>query len=264
MDLTPQALLRELASRPRFWLFLDYDGTLAEFEPTPDEIHPRAAVIAVVTRLARLWQRVRPVILSGRSLAQIRRLVPVEGILLAGNYGIEYLYQGREVLALDLALYRPVLERVKLSWQHLLRGQPGFFLEDKTWALAIHAKDADPRAAGEVLPLAQEAAQREAAGEPFRILAQPIFLEISPLAAQKSAAVPFFLQEFPWPGAGLVYLGDDDRDEEALAVVRASGGWGVLVGPAAGKTQAHARLESPAAARSFLNRLAAELEGDLS
>ena len=38
MNYTPQQMADRLIEARRVWLFLDYDGTLAEFAPTPDHI----------------------------------------------------------------------------------------------------------------------------------------------------------------------------------------------------------------------------------
>ncbi|HEX7975093.1 MAG TPA: hypothetical protein VF498_11845 [Anaerolineales bacterium] len=60
----------------------------------------------------------------------------------------------------------------------------------------------------------------------------------------------------------MVYLGDDAKDEEAFAVVRARGGAAVRVGAAKGPTLANYRLEGPADARRWLQRLGDSLPGE--
>ena len=62
------------------WLFLDYDGTLADFAATPDEIIPDEELIALIDQLAK-QPDIRVTILSGRRLAHIQSLLPVSGIL---------------------------------------------------------------------------------------------------------------------------------------------------------------------------------------
>jgi trehalose-phosphatase len=88
-------------------LFLDYDGTLAEFTRTPDVISPDPRVIELVRRLASS-SRIRLAIVSGRRLGDIHALLPVTGIYLAGTYGIEIQTpEGEKIQRVDYALTRP-------------------------------------------------------------------------------------------------------------------------------------------------------------
>jgi trehalose-6-phosphatase len=52
-----------------------------------------------------------------------------------------------------------------------------------------------------------------------------------------------------------VYLGDDDKDEEAFDVIKAYAGIAILVGSNPRKTQADGRLASPQAACRWLEGL---------
>jgi trehalose-phosphatase len=81
-------LYRRLAQAGRIWLFLDYDGTLVDFENRPDEIRPEVEVIQLLTRLAK-HSRIRGAVISGRRLSQLQELMPIPGIWLAGVYEIE-------------------------------------------------------------------------------------------------------------------------------------------------------------------------------
>jgi trehalose-phosphatase len=56
-----------------------------------------------------------------------------------------------------------------------------------------------------------------------------VFLEIAPLKAHKGKAVEYFLRHYPLPDSRLIYIGDDDKDEEAFETVHAFGGKSVLV-----------------------------------
>jgi trehalose-phosphatase len=261
---TAPDLLREMLtaiqSGGRYWLFLDYDGTLAGFSPTPADIFPDSALNDLLARLARFSDALRLVILSGRKLEQLRQLIPVPGILLAGTYGLEYLPPGGQpVQLLDRDTYRLLTERVLPLWKDLVQGRDGFFIEDKGFSLALHAKYASGGDVDWVLPKAREAAIK-AAGANFQLLEGPRFLEIAPLDANKGRAVLMLMHRFEWPGAGLAYFGDDARDEEAFKVVAAQGGTAVLVAPVERPTAADARVESPVEVREWLSRLAEKLE----
>jgi trehalose 6-phosphate phosphatase len=240
------------------WLFLDYDGTLVEFSPTPAqvELHPEA--IHVLQRLARLETR-RLAIVSGRSMEDIRRLVPVDGIFLAGTYGLElFTPDGELINRVDYASIRPILERVKADWRELIGDRPGFYLEDKGCALALHARYATQEDARHVLTAARQAITPASLGDLFNLVCTSRFLEIAPFLANKKEAVLYLLAHYPFPGARLLYIGDDDRDEEAYPAIQAHQGAAVKVTSAANAakpTRADFLFSSPAETLRWLERL---------
>ncbi len=262
----------ESAGIDRLWLFLDYDGTLAELAPTPECVEPSRELVGLLGRLVR-DPRLRVAIISGRRLSHVQTLVPVPGILLAGTYGIELQTPvGQRIDRLEYALVRPSLDAIKPQWAGLIAGLEGFFLEDKGWSLALHARFADPSEAEAVLTTARcvaMAAQGTGAqppgpvaptGEPassqlFRLLGGHRFLEIGPRLAHKGRTVEYLLGRWPWPGAQLLYLGDDDKDEEAFDVIQAHGGLAIVVTQEPRETQADYRLESPEDTRRWLGEL---------
>ncbi len=255
---TPSSVEQRLAGSQRLQLFLDYDGTLAEFAPTPEYVEPDPALLSLIGRLVR-DPRLRVAVVSGRRLEHVQKLVPVPGVLLAGTYGIELRTpDGQRQNRLDYQQVRPALEDLKPRWAALIAGRDGFFLEDKGWALALHARFAADAEADAVLGTARRLAEasREAAGtELYRLLGGHKFLEIGPRLAHKGQTVDYLLDCYPWDGALPVYLGDDDKDEEAFGVIQDRGGIAIVVAPQPRSTQADLRLESPQAARRWLASL---------
>jgi trehalose-phosphatase len=252
---THERIDERLAQAERLWLFLDYDGTLADFAPTPEHVNPDPQLIGLLTKLAR-HPRIRMAVISGRRLSHVEALVPVPGIFLAGTYGIELrTSEGERINRVEYEAIRPTLNALKPRWSHLIAGHEGFFLEDKGWALALHARFADEDEAEEVLTATRSVATGAARSGPFRLLGGHKFLEIGPTLAHKGQTVDYLLDRYPWPGALPVYLGDDDKDEEAFGVIKARAGIGILVAREPRKTKADYRLESPRAARHWLERL---------
>jgi trehalose 6-phosphate phosphatase len=248
----------------RLWLFLDYDGTLADFAPTPDHVEPDPELVALLRRLAR-HPRLRVAVVSGRRLGHVQKLVPVPGIFLAGTYGVQIQTpEGQQIDRLAYEAIRPTLDALKPRWTCLLAGRKGFYLEDKGWALAVHARFANETEAGDVLAAARGLALIAVAGRlgvkamadrspgVFRLLGGHKFLEVGPRLAHKGRTVAYLLDRYPWPGALPLYLGDDDKDEEAFGTVKARGGMAILVAHAPRDTAADQRLDSPQAARRWL------------
>lgn len=258
-----QWLERTIGSDKRLWLFLDYDGTLADLAPTPDHVNPEPEVVSLLTRLAGITQ-IRVAVISGRRLSHLETLVPVPNILLAGTYGVELRTpQGRHESRVDFDSVRPILDLVKTQWMRLISNHESFFLEDKGWALALHGRYVDEERAKDVLGEARELATEglwQASPDAYRILGGHKFLEIGPSLAHKGKSVDYILQKFQWPDAMPIYMGDDDKDEEAFEVVKSHGGITILVSQNGRQTRADHRLETPMASREFLEMLSAHVD----
>jgi trehalose-phosphatase len=248
-------LSRLALSKNSLWLFLDYDGTLAEFAPTPQTVAPVPQVVDLLKRLASKVA-VRLTVISGRRLDDLRRLLPVPGIYLAGTYGLDLQTpQGVLIQRADFIAIRPILEKIKPQWQEILGDQQGFFLEDKGWALALHARFAEDDDADQVLALAREIVEHNLPEELFRILGGHKFLEVAPVAAHKGQTVEYLLANYPLPDALLLYVGDDDKDEQAFTAIHAHHGLAVKVTHGSQETQhteADYLLDSPADVNAWL------------
>ncbi|HUE99358.1 MAG TPA: trehalose-phosphatase, partial [Anaerolineales bacterium] len=228
------------------------------FAPTPDHIEPNPGIVRVIEQLAR-GPTIRVTILTGRRLGHIRQLMPLSGIFLAGTYGIELLTPTDETIhRVQYDDIRPVLEAIKPQWEQMIYGRSGFFLEDKGWTLALHARFAEAEEAQQILSQAQQCADTNLFTESFRILGGHQFLEIAPLLASKGGTVSFLLSEYPLADARLLCIGDDDKDEEAFSVIHARGGTAVKViqpSQALRPTQADFFFESPLETLQWLEEL---------
>ena len=248
-----------VSAAQRLWLFLDYDGTLVNFSPTPDIIEPDKKVIALLRRLADK-QRLRVAIVSGRKLRDLQKLLPSGGIYIAGTYGIEILTpEGERIQREDYASVRPYLERLKPQWEEIINGQEGFFLEDKGWSLAVHARYASEADARRVISTVQHTLDQDLITEEYRLIKYKRFLEVSPAIAHKGKAVSFLLNSFPMPGASLVYIGDDDNDSDAFETIHSFGGVAIAVAQYFGYVRSSGGdyvLKSPKAVRRWLGNLA--------
>jgi trehalose 6-phosphate phosphatase len=241
-----------LLQAERLWLFLDYDGTLADFAPTPDDILPDCELLRLLADLSN-HPNIRVAIISGRRLEHIKALVPLPGVLLSGTYGIEIqTFNAQTLNQIEFQSVRPSLEAFKPRWENLIAGREGFYLEDKGWTLAIHARFADDNEADQVIADAVQMANEDDNLESFRLLGGHKFVEISPHLASKGKAVEYLLDRYLWPGALPVFIGDDDKDEEAFEVVRAIGGITIVVNSIPRSTTAQYSLENTREVRRWL------------
>lgn len=242
----------------QLWLFLDYDGTLADFAPTPAHVKPNSRVVGMLEKLV---QRAgtRLTIISGRRLADVRQLIPIKNVLIAGSYGVEILTaEGELINRAQFGRVRPTLDSIKPAWQQLIGDSDGFFLEDKGWTVALHARRAEESKAEAVLKQAKRLAASKLPPTGFKMVGGYKFLEIAPLAAEKRETVDYLIEKFPLPEAQLVYIGDDEKDEEAFAAIHARGGIAVKVREASTAdlpTSADIIFDSPRVTLGWLRQL---------
>jgi trehalose 6-phosphate phosphatase len=179
---------------------------------------------------------------------------------MAGSYGLEIqTAAGETIYRVDFEDIRPFLDELKGTWQQLLEGRQGFYLEDKGWTLAIHAKDAMELDAGEILAQAGREANaviEQSPGDLLHLQGGHRFLEIAPQAVDKKRTVQYLVATYPPEGKWLpVYLGDDDKDEVAFEAVQEQGGLVVAVGERLRESAADCWLPNPTAVRRWLEDL---------
>lgn len=258
IDQVWQSMSQHTVRANKIRLFLDYDGTLADFAPSPDFIQPDLALIELLSRLASR-EKYLTTVLSGRSLQHLRELLPMKGLFLAGTYGLEIEQpDGSLSTAVEFDRVRPVISDVLGRWQALLDGQTGFFLEDKGWALALHARFAALPDAERVLDAAYREIDKLSPGPDFAVEYRPRFLEIVPIEANKRRSVGRILTQYTPAGALPIYMGDDMNDESAFEAVLSAKGLCVRVSRHEVDTRAQYRLAGPAQVRELLARMAEE------
>lgn len=255
MENNISGLTQKAAKSKTLRLFLDYDGTLADFAPSPDIILPDTEVITLLQRLVAA-DGVLPAVISGRRLAHIKKLLPIAGLLIGGTYGIEMqLPDGSEQSILPFESVRPLLEKLLPRWQSLIEGRPGFYLEDKGWSLAIHGRFADPHESRLLMAEASSEAQKLPSGDTFRLMSGERFLEIAPRTASKRTAISRVIKTLTPQEALCISIGDDDKDEKAFSALPPNRGFAVRVSSTPVETQAQYRLRGPAQVRSWLEEL---------
>jgi len=252
---TENELNQWVSEAERLWMFLDYDGTLVEFTRTPDIVTPDPKLIELMKRLAAL-NCIRLAIVSGRRLRDIQTLLPVPGIYLAGNYGIEVQTpEAERIQREDYAFIRPYLDKLKPHWEEIIDGYKGFFLEDKGWALALHMRFASTRDATQVVSSIQQTLDQDLITDEYRLIKHKKFLELSSSKTHKGKTVSFLLNSFPMQGARMVYIGDDDNDAEAFETIHSFGGIAISVAQYFGyirSTGGDYVMKSPKAVRKWL------------
>ena len=223
-------------------LFLDLDGTLAALAPRPEDIGPDPVRRAVLAH-AQQALKGRVAIISGRSIADLDRILEEEVGSLSGVHGLERRAHG---VVMRQALPES-FERARAAVAQFSRKHEGLQLGDKQLRVAVSFRE--ERALTSAVTAALE---NIAAAHGLTTQHGHMVCELRPAGHNKGDALEAFMNETPFLGARPIFVGDDITDEDAFARAAALGGAGVLVGsPRA--TKARWRLEHPRAVLQWID-----------
>ena len=209
----------------RLGLIVDFDGTISEIAPTPEQarVLPEAAraLRGLAGRLA------FAAVMSGRAASDVAALVAVDGLAYVGNHGAELLRDGQVELDPEGHAAR---DAVMVVFDELRSSVdlPGMVWQDKGLSATAHFRlAADPdRAAREL----DEALRRaEPASRGVDAFWGKMALELRAAngpnkgSATRSLALRFDLD-------GLLFVGDDTTDVDAMLTVRELTSGGALAG----------------------------------
>jgi trehalose 6-phosphate phosphatase len=201
-------------------LLTDFDGTLADLAPTPDEAVVSDVVRAQIQALASL-RSVTFGVVSGRRLSDVSQRVGAAPEFIAGLHGLEITGPATAFHHYALESVGPVISSLMEKASRQLAWCPGLYLEDKTYALTCHVRLSPPDLG-------------ERALEEFEALAEPL-LEANVLKLLTGARAMELLPAVDWHKGRacewirgrvrvsverpvtVVYLGDDRTDEDAFA-----------------------------------------------
>ena len=214
-------LLPEI-NREQDCLFLDIDGTLLDIMPTPDAVTVPAELLLHLKLLQQALHGALGLI-SGRDFESIDRLFPLDLPGAAVHGSVCRLRVGDPILATAQPLPETLLSAVSA----LATDKPGFFIEDKGYAIALHY-----RAALTKRNMLEQALRNlaDAASPPLRVMAGHACLEVLSGRTDKGQALNLLMKQPPFLGRRPIFLGDDTTDLPAIAAAQQLGGHGIRVG----------------------------------
>ncbi|MEV0989864.1 trehalose-phosphatase [Streptomyces sp. NBC_01343] len=249
---------------------LDFDGTLAEIVPDPDQARAHPGAVPALSALAPEVASVA--VITGRPAGVAVRYggfagAPgLEHLVVLGHYGAERWDAVTGIVHAPAEHPGVAAVRAELpGFLDSIGAWRGTWIEEKGRALAVHTRRAaDPDAAFAALrePLAELAARHGLMVEPGRAV-----LELRPPGMDKGVALTEYLAE---TGAeAVLYAGDDLGDLAAYAAVeklRTDGMPGLLVASGSAEVpelaaRADLVLNGPADVVAFLAALAGAIRG---
>lgn len=209
--------------RPDHALFLDFDGTLVEIAPKPDQVRVRPELPGLLNGLARRLGGAVAIV-SGRPLDELARMLEAFSGALAGQHGFECRHGDGHITRRPPP---PSLDQLRPALVRFAADHPGVLLEDKGASLALHYRqtplqEEDCRALMRCLASASN-------GE-LEALNGKMVVELRSRLGNKGRVIAELLGAPPFLGRLPVFVGDDVTDEDGFAVVDGAGGISVHVG----------------------------------
>lgn len=223
--------LQKILSRAKhIFLCLDFDGTLAPIKPTPEQ----ANISADRRLLLRKVSQLKPftiAIISGRSLKDIKNKVGIEGLIFAGNHGLEIAYQERHFIYPAARKFVPIITEIAQKLARKVRPFSGAILEKKHLSLSLHYRLVQEKKVSQLKAIFLQIVKPYLTKGKIKLTSGKKVWEIRPpLEWDKGKAVLWLAQRLKAPKALPIYIGDDTTDEDAFREVNRIGGISILVG----------------------------------
>lgn len=241
----PDALIQHFktATAP-YCLFLDIDGTLAEFCNDPENSFIPEHTLKTLQGIQQC--QVPVIAVTGRQVQVAQQLFKPLALPVAGLHGLDIVLDSNTSLSPDLSSID--FEQLRQSLHHAWAEYPRLLLEDKQHSFALHYRQCP-----ELEPVAHDIMQQLQTRYPqMKLNYGKCVVEILPLQADKGHAIQTILTHSGLGHVTPVFIGDDLTDESGFRAVNARQGLSIKVG--AGATEALYRLKDIAAVAEFLSQ----------
>jgi trehalose 6-phosphate phosphatase len=224
---------------------LDFDGTLVDIAPAPDQVRVAPGLAEALRQLRHRCKEALAIV-SGRPIAQIETFLPGAAHAISGEHGTAI--RRAPNTAIEWLSLPPTPPAWRAAAQALAAAHTGVVMEDKHYGFVLHYRGAPD--AGGTIRAALEHLLRDPAGG-YKLAPAKMAWEVRPTGADKGVAVQALMAHPPFAGRIPIFVGDDATDEDGMREARALGGIGLRVGQA---------LADADAVRAWIGRLAAGQE----
>ena len=236
--------LGELARTPVLLVATDFDGTLSPIADAPQLAKPNREAFVALHALSAM-PHTHVAVISGRALRDLAAITSAaDDVHLVGSHGSEFepdFVRTMSEQQIDLR------DRIKSTLTDIAATGMGFLVEEKPAAVAFHYRSADKEAA-------QKAIDRVLNGPAMLpgvyLKRGKKVLELSVVPTDKGKALVSLRHRLGATGA--IFIGDDESDEDAFAVLR---GPDVSVKVGDGATRAEFTVEGGTDAARVLAQL---------
>ncbi|OIO75040.1 MAG: trehalose-phosphatase [Elusimicrobia bacterium CG1_02_37_114] len=216
-----KTILRKIKKSNKILLFLDYDGTL-----TPIVSKPEAAVLSHRTKkILKILSndcRFILVVITGRSVSDIKKLVGINRIIYIGNHGFEIKLPGKDILSPGDT--KKLMKEVSADIKCRIKNVMGAYLEDKGLTLSLHWRNVDKADNTNLRKITRGI--KEDYSSRLRFIKGKKVLNLVPLSGiDKGKIVNALLTQTVSTrnNVSIVYIGDDVTDEYAFRELKGKG-----------------------------------------
>ena len=213
-------------TKARVALLLDFDGTLLPIMKDPDKCYLSPDTRRLLESILSSGKAVL-VVLSGRSLSDLRKRLSIRGAFYAGSHGVEISGPGIRFAHQSASLAKPVINRILQNLKEELGNCEGVYIEEKPYSFALHYRNA----AKETTSLVRESLYGMIKNNPvyrrsFTILRGKKVLELLPSGSRNKGEAALHIMEKLSGNYLPICVGDDTTDE---ALFRTFYGAGITI-----------------------------------
>jgi trehalose 6-phosphate phosphatase len=237
-------------------LFLDYDGTLVSFRDNPSDVKTPNHVLKNIQKLV-LNRKLRVVIISGRTLSELKSLLNIDGLSYAALHGIQIeLSNGNNFFWKKADEIKPLLMMIKKRVLKEFRDNKDVTIEDKRNTLAFHYRRLSECDIEDAVEKFIEIVRYIDTENSLDLVHGAKVAEIRPKGWNKGKAVKWILNNLRVSGNTIpVYLGDDITDEDAFQYIGKNGVTIYVENNSSRSTSAQYRAKNPEDVLRFLKNI---------
>jgi trehalose 6-phosphate phosphatase len=203
-------------------LLLDVDGTIIDIGPSPTEVQVSNALLESLKRLFDLTDGAVALV-SGRPITDLDRLFAPLHLPAVGCHGAEMRVRDNEVFYWA----KPLPQEMRRQLADGASIGPGILVEDKSYSLALHYRNAPQQA--ERLRRHVAASRSAFPAEPTELLLGKAVFEVKRPGISKGDSIRKLMAYPPFAGRVPVFIGDDVTDESVFEALPEIGGKGFSV-----------------------------------
>jgi trehalose-phosphatase len=256
---TWQEFFKRLKAARHVLLLCDYDGTLTPIAERPELADLSENATQLLQTLAHQSHFTVSVI-SGRALADLRQRVGIDGIIYAGNHGLEIEGPGIGVVNPLAEEMRPVFHLINQVLNKAMAPVKGVRVEDKGLTVSVHYRMVEEGKSEEVKNIFERVIATARSLGKVRITSGKKVYEVRPAVDwDKGEAIALLIDRYGRTKTKKellpIFLGDDQTDEDGFKVIEKHDGISIFVGEKPVHSAARYYLKSPAEVEQFLERL---------
>ena len=219
--------IKELLSDKIILLLLDYDGTLTPIVKIPSKAIIHKDTKGLLQKLSRS-PSCKIGIISGRKLEDIKNIVGIDGIIYAGNHGLEIKGPKIKFESQVSPRLKSIIRDIAMDMQKRLSGIKGAMIEDKGLTLSIHYRLVGKKDMPAFEKIIFEVTNPYLISDKIKVNSGKKVYEIKPPIKWDKGKIVLWLLAREQFISGVkdvlpIYIGDDTTDEDAFKALKRKG-----------------------------------------